>query len=205
MREKDDTAPEDGTGDAPTQPALVGGYLRGEAAIFREVDGWIRVQVSTRYPVLRPEIEDVCQEVHGKLVANLKADRFGSRSSFRTYVAAIAHHSAIDRIRRLYRDRSLSREWLDATPDRSENPYRSLAQLEEEERLFLAVQSAPPACKDLWRMALLDRLPYEEIGRRLSVPPGTVKSRMWYCRRKVLALLAALPSVRGRHRPPRGE
>ncbi len=44
MREEDDSAPGHGTGDAPTQQALVGGYLRGEAAIFREVDGWIRVQ-----------------------------------------------------------------------------------------------------------------------------------------------------------------
>jgi RNA polymerase sigma-70 factor (ECF subfamily) len=204
MREQDGTAPGPGTGDAQPERALVEGYLRGDAEIFREVDGWIRVQISTKYPVLRREIEDVGQEVHGKLVANLRAGRFGSRSSFKTYVIAVAHHSAIDRIRRLYRDRALSREWLDSNADRSESPYRSLVRLEEEERLFLAAQSAPAACKELWRMALLEKLSYEEIGRRLSVPPGTVKSRMWYCRRKVLALFEALPSVRGRRRPPQG-
>lgn len=167
-------------------------YLNGEADTFAELDGWIRAEIHARHPTLRREIEDLSQAVHERLVKNLRAGKFHQRSSLRTYVTSIAHHVAIDRIRALYRERTIPSEgW---TPGRgaTPSPYESIAAGEERQLLYQVILRSPPGCRTLWRMIFLERLSYTEIGKRLSIPPGTVKSRMWHCRRKALALLERL-------------
>ncbi len=167
----------------------IASYLDGEERVFREVDAWIRREIEARYPVLRAETEDLCQVVHGKLVANLRAGRFDHRCTLRTYVVRIAHYTAIDRIRRMYRERGFL---ADAALERevtANSPYRLLESQDERQLLHQVLLHSPLACRELWRLAFLERLSYEEIGRRLSIPPGTVKSRMWHCRRRAQTLL----------------
>jgi RNA polymerase sigma-70 factor (ECF subfamily) len=67
-----------------------------------------------------------------------------------------------------------------------------MAALEEHHLIQQVLLRSPPSCRNLWRMIFMERLSYEEIGRRHRVPMGTVKSRVWHCRRKALALLASL-------------
>lgn len=192
-------------GDAPISPEpdaaadreRIAGYLRGAQPAVREMDEWIRREIGARYPVLLGEIEDVCQAVHAKLLRSFQAERFQGRSTLRTYVVGVANHTAVDRIRRIYRDRAVfapaSEPEEHAAPD---NPYRSLRRAEEGRLLFEALQRSPEACRELWRLALLEKLSYEAIAERLAIPAGTVKSRMWYCRRKMMDLLSRMRGVR---------
>jgi RNA polymerase sigma-70 factor (ECF subfamily) len=197
MDDSQDRDPENGrAGDgSPGAPAIadadrIEAYLHGDSASFRELDGWIRREVEMRYPVLRGEADDICQTVHQKLLMNLRQGRFSGRSTLRTYVTAMAHHTAIDRLRRVYRDRALAVEL--PREGSSESPYTLLVALEERRILRQVVLLVPPACRLLWRMVLLDRLAYTQIAERLSIPPGTVKSRMWHCRRRALDLVERL-------------
>ena len=171
----------------------IASYLDGSPAEVRELDDWIRWEIASRYPVLRAEIEDACQAVHAKLVTNFRAGRFLGRSSLRAFVAGVAHHTAVDRIRKLYRDRAVFAQETaaeeQAAPD---NPYRSVRRLEEGRLLFEALQRSPGACRELWRLVLLEKLSYEAIAERLAIPAGTVKSRVWYCRKKMIDLLARM-------------
>ena len=167
----------------------IASYLDGDEATVLEVDRWIRREIETRYPVLRGEVDDLCQIVHGKLLANLQADRFQRQSRLRTYVARIANYTAIDSIRGLYRDRALAVGQAHESESGWSSPYRLLESREESDLLRQALLHSSAACRELWRMVFVDRASYEEIGRRLSIPPGTVKSRMWHCRRKAQALL----------------
>jgi RNA polymerase sigma-70 factor (ECF subfamily) len=180
-------------------------YQGGDEAATREVSSWIQAEIGARYSLLRDEMEDLSQAVHAKLLANLQAGRFQGRSSLRTYVTSITHHTAVDRIRQIYRERAFTPGWAPAAePVERKNPYESMASLQEETILHLTLQRSPQACKDLWRLVFLERLSTVEVGRRLSLPPGTVKSRMWYCRRKVLALLETIKrSLRGAGRTVR--
>ena len=162
-------------------------YLRGDAAVFREVDGWARAEIESRYPILHHELEDLCQTVHQKLLVNLRSGRFGHRSTLRTYVVGIAHYTAIDTIRKLYRERTLAPEH--STDQAARTPYESLVGLERHTLLHHAVLHLPQSCRDLWRLIFVEGLSYARIGEKLSVPEGTVKSRVWHCRRKALALL----------------
>ena len=174
----------------------IGRYLDGQEDAFREVDGWIRREIESRYPVVGEEIEDLCQIVHGKLLTNLQTGRFRHRSTLRTYVIGIVHYTAIDRLRALYREQ-LFRPLLASDEENAAagNPYRSLLELEERDFLQQVLLHAPASCRALWRMAFIEELGYNEMARRLSIPSGTVKSRMWHCRRKALAILTRLVRV----------
>ena len=167
-------------------------YLAGAEETAREVDGWIRREIEICYPGLRQDLDDLRQVIHGKLLENLRAGRFQYRSTLKTYVGRITHHTAIDTLRARQRERTVTSEWLLQTAASGENPYQALAALEEDTLLDQVLLRSPASCRDLWRMVFLERLSYEEIAHRLSVPPGTVKSRVWHCRRKALALLERL-------------
>ena len=176
-------------------------YLEGDERVFEEVHTWIRREIEVRYPVLRHESDDLCQTIHEKLLSKLRAGRFQHRSTLRSYTAGITHHTAISRIRRLYRERAVVQGWETTTHNVVDSPYRSLAALEEQQLLHQVVQRSSAACRALWHMIFIDRLSYEQIGRQLSIPPGTVKSRAWHCRRKALALLERLRLRRSPRRP----
>src|SRR5262245_41361077 len=173
-------------------------YLDGDDVIFREVDSWVRRELRKHYPSLSHEVEDLCQSIHIKLVENLRSGRFHGHSTLRTYVLGIAHYTAIDRIRQVYRERIHSPGWDPMGGSAQESPYKSIAELQERQVLHLAMPDAPAVCKERWRLTFLEKLPYEEIGRRLSIPSGTVKSRMWYCRRKLLAVIERIGRRRKR-------
>jgi RNA polymerase sigma factor (sigma-70 family) len=141
------------------------------------------------YAALRHEFEDISQMVHTKLVANLRSDRFEGRSSLWGYVSAIVHHTAIDRLRALYRDRALAESASDRPESAADNPYRTVAARDERNELSQILLTLPRSCRKLWQMVFVENLPYDEIASRLSIPAGTVKSRMWHCRRKAMIAL----------------
>jgi RNA polymerase sigma-70 factor (ECF subfamily) len=176
---------------------LVEDYLAGRAEAFEEIEGWILREIDRRYLWLRSEREDLCQSVHEKLLRNLRSGSFGHRSTLRTYVAALTHHSAIDRLRRIYREARLHPSAGSSLLDPSANPYDAVEQTERTRLLHRVVSMSPQICRSMWKMIFLERLPYGEVARRLGIPAGTVKSRMWHCRRKALALLGRLERVRG--------
>jgi len=196
---RDPEARGDDSGAEPADARRVAAYLDGQDEAFHEVHAWIRREIEIRYPILRRECEDLCQMVHEKLLEKLRAGRFQHRSTLRSYVAGITHHTSINRIRELYRERALSQGWEARANTVVDGPYRNLAAQEERQLLHRVVQASSAACRSLWRMVFVERLSYEQIGQRLSIPPGTVKSRAWHCRKKALALLDRLQRI-----PPRG-
>jgi RNA polymerase sigma-70 factor (ECF subfamily) len=184
------------TGVEAADARRIEAYLRGESAACAEIESWIRGEIRSRYRMLHQELDDLCQVVHGKLLVKLRAAEFRHESSLRTYVSRILHHSCIDRLRRRYRESALMApdgpEPLSSAPD----PYEVLTGAEDWQLLHQAVLLAPEGCRELWRLAFVERLPYEEIAERLSIPPGTVKSRMWSCRKRAAETLERL---RARH------
>jgi RNA polymerase sigma factor (sigma-70 family) len=166
----------------------IAGFLRGDRPAFDELNRWIRETLARRFPGLAREHDDLRQVVHARLLVSLREGRFVGAGGLRPYVAGVVHHVAIDRLREIYRTRTLSESLALEPPSGGADPYLA-AEFDDEDRLLHAVLLAAPAsCRELWRLLLVERLTYEEIGHRLSVPAGTVKSRMWYCRRKALAV-----------------
>jgi len=170
-------------------------YLAGSEPEFRLVDGWVMHEIDLRYRSLRAEREDLGQRVHEKLVANLRAGEFRSESTFRTYLVSVVHHTCIDALRRRFLRET--EELSEDAPASWGNPYRAVQAREARQILHQVLRRSPEMCRTLWRLIFLEKLHYREIGARLGIPSGTVKSRMHACRQKALAILRALERVAG--------
>lgn len=169
---------------------VIEGYLAGSEPEFRLVEDWVLREIDLRYPRLRSEIEDLCQQVHEKLVTNLRQGRFRSESALRTYVLSVVHYTCIDALRRKFlRDAEALPEDLTAAWG---NPYRAVQVRDARQILHRVLHHSPEICRRLWRMIFVDRLHYREIGTRLGIPSGTVKSRVHTCRQKALAIFRRL-------------
>jgi RNA polymerase sigma factor (sigma-70 family) len=183
----------DATSDTDRVPAdqrLIEGYLEGGEAEFRELDGWIRREIDGRYASLAADREDLGQQVHEKLIVNLRSGRFRHGSSLRTYVISVVHHTCIDALRRRYLHRF--EEMAEDVPAGWGNPYGAAEDRDRVRLLYRVLRLSPEICRRLWRMIFLEELPYREIGKRLGVPTGTVKSRVFACRQKALAIVRRL-------------
>ena len=176
-----------------TDCSLVAGYLAGEPQAFDEVDRWLRFELRSRWGGLRDEHEDIALTVHGKLYVNLKNGRFSGGSSLRRYVTRIAQHTTIDWLRKVYRSRDLAddlRKRTDTTV--STTPYEAIHDRDELRLMQRAFQAVPEACRALWRLLFVKRLSYEQMAQKTVVPVGTIKSRLWHCRRKAMDALRRL-------------
>jgi len=178
-----DAAPAEGP-----EARLIAAHLAGEVGAFGLMDGWIRTELRVRFPILRAESDDLAQAIHARLIEIFRAGEFGRRSTLQTYVVHIARYRAVDRVRRTRRDRLFADpEALDRAVA-GEGPCTRLFARERGELLRRILMIAPETCRELWPLALVEGLGFREIARRLEIPEGTVKSRMWYCRRRALAL-----------------
>ena len=149
----------------------------------------------------RGEAEEVLQEVYLKVWT--QGARFEERRGRPVHwLSAIAHHAAIDSLRR----RSVRPEARsgDADTDTDADPYQDLASPEPQplERLIRetsadAVQHRLAKLSSEQResltLAFFDGLSYPEIAQRMGRPPSTVKS---WVRRSLIGMRSSLSGHR---------
>ncbi len=171
------------------ESSLVDRCRRGDAEAFGQfvdlyqarVTGFVRRMVSNP-----DDAADVAQDTF--LRAYQSFGRFDGRSSVRTWLFRIAHNLCIDRARRL--DRRVEEAALVDSEDDSAMDVAD--ERWQPERLVLdgelrdAVERGIASMSEKLRAVLLlhdrEELPYEEIGKALGIPVGTVKSRLFLAR-----------------------
>ena len=135
-----------------------------------------------------------------------RIDTFDGRSAMSTWIYRIATNAALDELRRRRRrPRSLGHDRLlevvDAVPDAVAE--RTVASVDDSDRLSAALAQLP----EEFRLAVVLRdvvdLDYEEIGRILGVPGGTVRSRIARGRGRLADLLGNPPVTDERPNPER--
>jgi RNA polymerase sigma-70 factor, ECF subfamily len=137
----------------------------------------------------RLEAEDVLQEVF--VAAWNKANQFDvQRSRGMTWLAAIARHRAIDRLRGMP---ALSVqapiELAESTPDPAPAPAANAEADAERSRLDECLRRLDSRRRTLIHSAFFDGSTYEELARRCGSPLGSVKS---WIRRGLLQLRTCL-------------
>lgn len=180
-----------GAAGGSSGPDLVHDYLEGRPPAVALVNRWIREEIHAGFPVLRHDADDLCQVVHGKLFEALRRGSFRHESSLRTYVSRMARYSAVDELRRLYRDPLWNPRAESAIDLLKPNPYRIPASLEQGTLLRQILLHSASECRRLWHLAFVEQLSYGEIARALGIAAGTVKSRMSRCRERVMQLLGS--------------
>jgi RNA polymerase sigma-70 factor (ECF subfamily) len=125
--------------------------------------------------------EDLLQETFVQALRNL--DRLGQVVSTRAWLFTIARNLGVSslRRRRLRLATGLSDE-MAVAPAPIENPRL--------ERMRLAIGQLPDKHRETLELRLRDDLSYEEIAEVLSIPVGTVRSRLHHAVRQLRENLA---------------
>lgn len=130
---------------------------------------------------------DVTQEVF--LKAYLALPQFQARSSFFTWLFAIAVNTAKNHIqakRRLRSTIGVDAQSVDEAakqePWHDENPEKLLLRWELRDRLIKAVEGLPAKQRAAFILREFELRSYEEIARLVDCPIGTVRSRIFRAR-----------------------
>lgn len=141
---------------------------------------------------------ECAQEALVKVITHL--DGFDGRSAFSTWVTRIAMNEALTRTRRrqVRRTASLDVEsadggaWAGRIADaREPDPVSRVEQGEELLRLRAALARLPDDQRQLIQMRDLEERDCDDIARRLHIPAGTLKSRLFRARAALRALMTA--------------
>ena len=112
------------------------------------------------------------------------ARRFESRSSVSTWLMAIARNKALSALRR--RTNVELDEAIECTvPDPADNPEVVLQKKDRGELLRHALTSLSPKHREIIDLVYYHEKSIDEVAQILGVPPATVKTRMFYARRKL--------------------
>jgi RNA polymerase sigma factor (sigma-70 family) len=169
-----------------TDDDILNGFLAGHDEAVHHVEGWVDgVLHLGRWRFEDPE--SVRQEIVLRLLGILRSGRYGARSSFKTFVFAVAKYTCVDLFRR---ERMRPRV---ETPDRVPapqpigQPHDALAAKENLELLKYILQGLPSECRRLWQWVYGEGLDAAEVARRLDTQPGTVRVRVHRCLQKARA------------------
>ncbi len=137
--------------------------------------------LSYRYMGRREEAEDLTQEILIRVYQNLKSYR-PEAGSFQNWILRVARNQIIDRYRQVRRypkmDGSEELEGSNLQDDKIPDPQRAAEQTEAARLLHQALQVLPPELKEAVLLRDIEGMPYQEIADLLSVPEGTIKSRI---------------------------
>ena len=119
-----------------------------------------------------------------------QADRFQARSSVSTWLLAIARFKALS-ARRVRKDSELD-ETIEATvADPSDNPEIMLQKKNRDALVREALNSLSPDHKEIIDLVYYHEKSVDECAQILGVPSGTVKTRMFYARKKMAEMVKA--------------
>jgi len=147
------------------------------------------------------EAEDVTQEVFIKVFQTLKSYH-AAQGSFGTWLNRVARNHLVDHYRRARKDRVTS-SLEDELPEAEQKPSPHMeptGQVESRERREVLQQGLDKLSPDLREAVILrdlHDLDYEEIAQVLSVPQGTVKSRINRGRLELGRVLKRMEGMRG--------
>jgi len=142
------------------------------------------------------DTHDILQEVFAKAYRAL--NRFQGKSSFYTWIYAIAVNMSLNFLKKRGRRRKLSlddvdkgiendKEFIEATS--KSDPVREANINELQERLNMAMMELSEDHRAVVTMFDIQGMPHAEISQILGVSEGTVRSRLFYAHRQLQTYL----------------
>jgi RNA polymerase sigma-70 factor (ECF subfamily) len=138
--------------------------------------------------------EDVISEVF--LDVWRQAGKFEKRSAVSTWLMAIARFKALSALRRRV-DRELDEETAEAVEDRADDPEVVLQKKDKSEALRECLNSLSVEQREIIDLVYYHEMSVEDAAQVVGIPENTVKTRMFYARKKLGELLKAAGVERG--------
>jgi RNA polymerase sigma-70 factor (ECF subfamily) len=134
----------------------------------------------------REMVEDVLNETLMEVWR--QAARFEGRSSVNTWVFSIAHHRAVSRLRKK-REMALDEEQAAAIEDEGPTPDVKAESSDMSRLLAKLMERLSFEHREILHLSYYQEFSVQEIADALDLPPNTVKTRMFYARQRLKALL----------------
>lgn len=138
-----------------------------------------------RHPELVDEVLDDTM-----MVVWQRADAFDGRSKLSTWIFGIAYRKTLKALGRL--DPPQEDDDPEAQTDPGPGPERQLGLAQTRQLLRRALEQLSPDHRAVVELGYFQELAYGEIAAIVDCPPETVKTRMFYARRRLRALLDGL-------------
>jgi len=182
---------------ATSDEVLIGRIAKGDRLAMQVL--FARHHVRVYRFVLRlvgnPSVaEDLISEVF--LDVWRQADRFEGRSAVSTWMLAIARFKALSALRKKP-DQELDDEAAEAIEDTSDNPEVALAKKDKGAVLRQCLAKLSPEHREIIDLVYYHEKSIEEVAQIVKIPENTVKTRMFYARKKLAELLQAAGIERG--------
>lgn len=168
---------------------LLEGIARGERAAFQRLYTRHSVRIFRflmRLMQNKATAEELLNEVFLEIWQN--ASRYEGRSSPTTWMMAIAHNKAVSSLRRRREVTGMDDE-VPETADLDDDP-EAAAQKQDKGRIMRAcIAALSPEHREILDLVYYQELSVGEAAETLGIPENTVKTRMFYARKKLSELL----------------
>jgi RNA polymerase sigma-70 factor (ECF subfamily) len=181
------TRPDDGV-DIALMRRLAAGDQQALADLYQR-HGGVLLGVGVRIVGGRAEAEDVLHDVFVE-VWKRAADFDATRGSVRTWLAMRMRSRCLDRQKSPRVARRVA--FVDSAAARTAAPEQNPLLRLERQRVREALQTLPEEQRIVIDLAYFKGLSTQEIGERVGVPQGTVKSRLFAAREKLARALAGV-------------
>lgn len=167
--------------DAKLVERCKAGDARAWESVVKTYTGRI-MNMAYRYTHNYAVAEELTQDVFVKIYGNLDSYR-PDTGSFRNWLLRVGRNLIIDHYRAHKREKHVAGseelEVLDFTEQRGDpSPYQSLHQKEKAEFLYRSMEQLSFELKEAVLLRDIEGFSYREIANMLSIPEGTVKSRI---------------------------
>ena len=170
------------TGDKVAMQVL---FARHHVRVYRFVLRLVRDQTKA---------EDLISEVF--LDVWRQAGKFEARSAVSTWLLAIARYKALSALRRRP-DEELDDETAAAIEDPGDDPETALEKKDKGEILRKCLTALSPEHREIIDLVYYHEKSVEEVAEIVGIPQNTVKTRMFYARKRLSELLKAAGVDRG--------
>jgi RNA polymerase sigma-70 factor (ECF subfamily) len=160
-------------------------YARHHVRVFRFVVRLVRDEAAA---------EDLISDVFFEVWR--QAGRFEGRSAVSTWMFAIARFKALSSLRRRP-DEELDEQTAAAIEDPSDDPQATLEKKDKSALLRKCLTGLSREHREIIDLVYYHERSVEEVARIVGVPENTVKTRMFYARKRLAELLKAAGIDRG--------
>ena len=170
---------------APADELLISRIARGDRLAMQVLFARHHVRIY-RFVLrlMRDEMaaEDVISEVF--LDVWRQASRFEGRSAVSTWLIAIARFKALSVLRKR-REAELDDETAHSIEDTSDDPERIVQKLDKGEKLRECLTALSPEHREIIDLVYYHEKSVQEVAQIVGIPENTVKTRMFYARKKL--------------------
>jgi RNA polymerase sigma-70 factor, ECF subfamily len=170
--------------------ALLGSVARGDKPAMRALFGRFHVRVF-RFLVRLVKNDALAEELLNDVFIAVwrHAGQFKARSRVSTWLLAIARQKALSGLGRPT-EKELDEVALRSIEDPADDPEVALGKVERNKLMRDCLEQLSPAHREVIDLVYYHERTTEEVADILAIPRATVKTRMFYARKRLGELLA---------------